>query len=136
MSQPINVVVTGGRDFNDAAFVNRVLDDIRPFRIFHGACGVDADKQDWRKLKGADKLANDWAISRGVFVLGVPAAWSRLGLRAGPVRNKRLITDYLPNLVIAFPGGNGTRNLISHAEHYGTRIIAYNEHLIRIENRL
>jgi YspA, cpYpsA-related SLOG family len=41
--------------------------------------------------KGADRLAVDWATSRGVVPEWYIADWKRLGPGAGPVRNQRMM---------------------------------------------
>lgn len=84
---------------------------------------------------GADALADEWAKnSRGFPKPEVfKAAWkdvSRPGAvikrnattgepydaAAGPVRNQRMIDEGKPDLVIAFPGKEGTEDMISRAE--------------------
>lgn len=90
-------LVCGGRDFNDYEIVKSALDALpfTPSIIVHG----DAT--------GADRLAQRWAIERGIHSAAVPALWKVLGKRAGSERNKTMLL-LQPKYVVAFPGGAGT----------------------------
>jgi hypothetical protein len=35
--------------------------------------------------------------------------WDELGKKAGPLRNQRMLDEGKPDLVVAFPGGGGTK---------------------------
>lgn len=65
--------------------------------------------------RGADSLADAWALRRGVSRRAFPADWARFGRAAGGLRNTQMLRDGQPELVIAFPGGTGTRNMIAQA---------------------
>jgi hypothetical protein len=41
------------------------------------------------------------------------------GKAAGPIRNQRMIDEGKPDLVIAFPGGRGTADMVSRAKKAG-----------------
>lgn len=102
------VLVCGGRDYRDHEKVFEVLDYIRANKgldlLIHG----DA----W----GADYLAAMWATRREVNALSVPAKWITHGKKAGPIRNKEMLNlKYHPDLVVAFPGGSGTANMVALA---------------------
>lgn len=43
------------------------------------------------------------------------AEWDRLGRKAGPIRNQRMLDEGKPALVIAFPGGTGTAGMVAIA---------------------
>ena len=53
---------------------------------------------------GADTLAGRWAETRGVPVEAYPVDLERHGCAAGPIRNKRMLEEGRPDLVVAFPG--------------------------------
>lgn len=103
------VCVTGGRDYSDKERVTEVLDKLLnrippwiDFELIHG----DA--------KGADTLSKKWAESRkGVIITPFPVLkeeWTKFGLAAGPMRNKKML-NYGFHILVAFPGNNGTENM-------------------------
>lgn len=106
----MRVLVCGGRDYNDQERVNRALDSVnkkhRVVLVIHGAA------------RGADMCAEQWAKSREVPYVGVPAEWSARGRSAGYHRNKAMLV-WNPDAVVAFPGGRGTEMMIEIAEREG-----------------
>ena len=111
----MKVLVCGGRDFCDLSMLVLELDMINmsadPITmLIHGDAA------------GADRLSGDWAVARGVPVKAVPARWKEHGRAAGPIRNGEML-KLLPDLVVAFPGGRGTENMISQAERAGVRVL-------------
>jgi hypothetical protein len=53
-----------------------------------------------------------------------PADWGTFGKRAGPIRNKQMLEEGKPDLVIAFWDGNspGTKNMIDQAQAKGISV--------------
>ena len=102
----MKVLVCGGRDYSDKKYLEEFLDRVHeetPITILiHGAA------------RGADRLAGMWAKSRELELIEVPAEWDRYGKAAGHIRNSEMLT-HKPNLVVAFPGGKGTSNMIKKA---------------------
>lgn len=101
-------LICGGRDFADAELFDTMMGQIVqmrgvPSRVVHGAA------------KGADMLANEWAWRLAIDTVGVAASWSLHGKAAGPIRNQRMLDEYRPHLVIAFPGGAGTADMVRRA---------------------
>lgn len=72
---------------------------------------------------GADMLAHEWANKRNVRMWPFPADWKGDGKAAGPIRNKRMIDEGKPNLVVAFPGGTGTANMVALATTAGVEVM-------------
>lgn len=72
--------------------------------------------------KGADRLAGEWAAYQGINVIEVPAEWDKYGKRAGFLRNQKMLT-YEPDLVVAFPGGAGTKMMIDLARGKGVPVL-------------
>lgn len=79
---------------------------------------------------GADEWARMWV--RGVqnyrdgpkaSWLGFPANWKSHGKGAGPIRNQKMIDEGKPDLVLAFPGGRGTADMVRRAKAAGVRVI-------------
>lgn len=102
------VLVCGGRDYDDEARLFSILDvahAANPIKLLvHGGAS------------GADDLAGRWARNAGVPWKGYPAYWRSEGKAAGPKRNQRMLDEAQPDLVIAFPGGAGTADMIKRAE--------------------
>jgi len=100
----MRILVCGGRDYNDRKAVFKALDFMHaqyPITlIIHG----DA--------KGADSLAGEWAKERGIECKPFPADWTRYKNAAGPIRNTQMLAEGKPQGVLAFPGGNGTADMI------------------------
>ena len=101
------VLVTGGRDYEDAATIYHVLDTVnaeRPIKyLMHG------------NARGTDRIAHKWALARGVQPVAFEALWDFEGDAAGTRRNKRMIEFVVPDKVVAFPGGRGTANMMKIA---------------------
>jgi predicted Rossmann-fold nucleotide-binding protein len=108
------VCVCGGRNYNDARRVVDVLDRINAERPI-GLLVTGA-------APGADTLAERWAQSRGVDYIGCPAKWGKHHRAAGPIRNTHMLDRWSPQLVVAFPGGNGTADCVGKARSKGIPI--------------
>ena len=122
MAEQKIVIVCGGRDYNDRATVYKVLDEVGPDVLVHGACRVDKDRPVWHRMQGLDRLADDWACNRFIAHARRPAAWTRLGKAAGPIRNRQMAEEFPTATVIAFPGGSGTANMVSIARERGMKV--------------
>lgn len=107
------VLVCGGRDYCDLPTVNAFLDGItpRPTMIIHGGA------------RGADECAWRWACRSCVPDEAYPADWKTHGRAAGPIRNQRMLDEGKPDLVVAFPGGRGTADMVRRAKAAGVKVI-------------
>lgn len=117
----MRVLVFGGRDYADRARLYAELDDLDTKRgqltIINGGA------------TGADRLAREWAKERGRPCITYPADWNNLSyhdrvvrirrdgskydVHAGPRRNQKMIDDGKPDMGVGFPGGAGTRDMLS-----------------------
>jgi hypothetical protein len=104
----MKVLVCGSRISEDRLTVWNVLD---AFHDHHTPIDVLITGD----APGVDSLAYSWAIKRKVTPNVYYAAWKRLGRAAGPERNQRMLDDGKPDLVIAFPGGTGTSDMVRRA---------------------
>lgn len=111
----MRVLVTGGRAYADVVRVAAVLDKL------HGEAGIDLIIQGG--AAGADRHAFNWARSRGVARETFEADWENQGSFAGPARNKRMLDEGKPDLVIAFPGGRGTADMVRKARRAGVDVV-------------
>lgn len=121
------LIVTGGRDFRDAAKIYAALDALLSWApkdalvIVQGGCKT-----------GADCFAREWAVSREVDFETYPAKWRKEGDRAGPLRNQRMLVTILarkmPVMVLAAPGnrgmgrGTGTGDMVWRARAAGVAV--------------
>lgn len=121
------ILVCGGRDYNNKDRVWAVLDTFaREYSryyvhndnwlptdivIIHGAA------------KGADSLADSWAVHNHAQIDKYVANWKKYGKSAGYRRNMEMLVDGDPDMVIAFPGGKGTAMMIKIAEEAGVRVV-------------
>ncbi len=102
----MKVLITGGRDYTDFnAFEHALLQlPFKPELIIHGGA------------RGADTLADMWAKKYGIFVMRMDALWNAHGKGAGPKRNWAMLHFGRPDYCIAFPGGNGTADMVRQCE--------------------
>ena len=116
----MKILVCGGRNYNDKNVVFKTLDqackefsiNYKPndnwlpsdITIVHGAAA------------GADSLADQWAVVNWCGNKPYPADWKKYGRAAGYIRNKKMLDEEHPDLVIAFPGGRGTDMMVGLAK--------------------
>lgn len=112
----MKLLVSGGRSFNDEAFVARQLARVHKSvpitEIIHGAA------------RGVDTYAGEWADSMGISQSGRKYKiddhmWKTFGKAAGPKRNRDMFDTAKPDVVICFPGGSGTNDMYTYAESQG-----------------
>lgn len=110
----MRVLVCGGRDYDDLVGVSIVLDTMHVRKPFTALIGGGA--------RGADAGAATWAWHVGVPIEQFPADWETHGKAAGPIRNQRMIDEGRPDLVVAFPGGKGTADMVRRARAAGIEV--------------
>lgn len=142
------VLVCGGRDYGkidarrpldhpkraaERRRVYEVLDaleaKIGTFVVINGGgSGADAASTGWthqavdRPVPDVYKAAwNDLSNPDAVVKMhkAGPNAGKKYDANAGPRRNQRMIDEGKPDLVVAFPGGTGTADMIERAERAG-----------------
>lgn len=110
----MRVLVCGGRDYDDEHKVFWELDNLvdesptKSLTVIEGGA------------RGADALAARWT-DRNYLISGheqYPADWKKHGKAAGPIRNQEML-DAQPDLVLAFPGGKGTADMVERAKKAG-----------------
>ena len=104
----MRVAVVGSRFFTDYDYVKSSLDKISEVDKITVIVSGGA--------RGADSLGERYARENGIEFVLFAADWNKHGKAAGPIRNKQLIEEGKPDLVVAFNPGKGTRNTIIHAE--------------------
>jgi hypothetical protein len=117
--KPMKILVCGGRDYTNRARVYAELDALREKHdviiVIQGGA------------QGADRLARGWCIERHSELWNYHADWEKHGKAAGPIRNQRMLDDGKPDLVLAFPGGRGTADMVKRAEAAGVAVCTMSE---------
>lgn len=110
----MRVLICGGRDYeNREEFFWQVSHIINPnenHTIISGGA------------RGADTLAIDYAETYNLNLEVFMADWNLHGRAAGPIRNKQMLDEGKPDLVIAFPGGRGTGHMTEIARNAGVEV--------------
>jgi hypothetical protein len=100
----MKVLVTGGRTFSKYSLLAKSLTEFHSINkiscLAHGGAS------------GADTLSGQWARVNGVPVKVFKADWNKYGRAAGQIRNKQMFEEFAPDIIIAFPGGPGTQNMV------------------------
>lgn len=107
------VLICGGRFFTDWELLCTRMDMLHhqhgPFtRVVHGKC----------PLGGADILGGQWGEVNGIPVDEYPIEPGEGGFR----RNGRMLKASGPDLVVGFPGGNGTLDMVRRALEAGVQV--------------
>lgn len=120
MADGIRLAVTGGRHYADVPrlfqMLDGILDQTKVALLIEGASDDVTGP-----YKGADYWSRQWAKARGIQTQSFSADWEAHGRSAGPRRNAVMVLAR-PDLVVAFPGGKGTNDMIRQAEAAGIEI--------------
>jgi hypothetical protein len=120
----MRIIVCGSRDYRDVPKLWHALDEIDAEAPMEGILVVmDGASDDVTgPYVGADYWANQWALARRRSPVRFHAEWKKHGRAAGPMRNTRML-EWKPDVVVAFPGGRGTADMVSQARAAGVKVI-------------
>ena len=121
----MKIIVCGGRDFTDYAFIFRALNRLHAKRpITHVIEGGQRTRDPHTReiIGGADYWGMRWAKRNGIPFETVKANWDRDGKAAGPIRNNKM-AEMKPDLVVAFKGGTGTASMIEITKRAGIEVM-------------
>lgn len=127
----MRLLVCGGRDYVNTVMVYRTLDAL------HRRTPVTEFIQGG--AKGADRIAKEWAMTKVEIirweckaawldlshpdaVIKVRADGTKYDAKAGHRRNARML-EWKPDLVVAFPGGGGTADMVRQARAANVQVI-------------
>lgn len=110
----MRILFCGDRNWTDAEKIAKAFDRLQPTLVIEG------------EARGADSLARDEAKRRGIMVLPFPAEWELYGRAAGPIRNRQMLDEGEPDLVVGFhsniEASKGTRDMLKQAVKRGIPI--------------
>jgi len=116
----MRILVCGGRDYIDYKEFDSLMDSV------YSNLGEGYDFECviiQGGAKGADFLARGWANSLGFECIEFPADWKTYGKGAGHIRNQQMLDEGRPDVVVAFPGGKGTKDMVARARKAGIEVI-------------
>ena len=109
------VLVCGGRDYKDTERLRHELDALH--RTFGFEVLIEGG------ATGADARAAEWAKANDLVCETYPADWKAYGRAAGPLRNEQMLTHGRPDVVVAFPGGTGTKDMMRRTLAAGVDLV-------------
>ena len=122
----VKMIVCGGRDYTNYIRVFEFLSHLVRW-IYEGGYGYKNNTPVHLLIEGeatgADTLAAAWAIWKGMPLLRKPANWKKHKRAAGPIRNAEMLEVPGVNLVVAFPGGPGTADMVAKAKEKNVQVI-------------
>ena len=102
------VLVCGGRRYFDEEHMEKILDKL--FEDYPEACIVQGG------APGADNLAKIYCKKRGKPCLTMEAPWDFYKSYGGSIRNEWMLKYCDVQMVLHFPGGPGTANMVNQAQ--------------------
>ena len=127
------ILVCGGRQFDDYGLLHVFLTDLCEKRGWLEAWGDP--RTEWVPsveiihggAAGADTLADKWAVNSGGKVTAFEPLWDDK-TNWGPaiallMRNQRMLVEGKPDLIVAFPGGRGTADMVDRGRRAGVEVI-------------
>lgn len=108
----MRVLICGSRQWTDEETIEEYIKTLSPHSmIIHGNC------------RGADRIAKRLALKHGHSEIPFTAKWGKYGWAAGPIRNKQMLEDGEPDMVVAFHDNismsKGTKNMIEETRKRG-----------------
>lgn len=112
------VLICGDRNWTDPIII---MNELQRVQAGPGVEVVIEGEQN-----GADTLGKQAAERLGIPVLKFPANWRKHGLAAGPIRNRQMLVEGKPTLVMAFhpfvKNSKGTKNMVDQATKAGVKV--------------
>jgi hypothetical protein len=111
----MRVLVSGDRNWSDRDYIFYTLDGVSAVRPISSVIQG--------KAPGADHFAKLWARHNHLACLDFEADWDTYGKAAGPIRNKQMLDEGKPDMVIAFHEdilkSKGTKDMLKQASRAG-----------------
>lgn len=112
------LIIAGGRDFSDAALLERVLIAMADVELADKAVSIVSGM-----ARGADALGYQFAHKHGIQVYEFHANWNKYGKRAGFIRNEEM--GNAADGLLAFWDGEskGTAHMIEYMRQLNKPVI-------------
>jgi hypothetical protein len=129
----MKILVCGGRDFGQERDIKGQLTTmallerqfLRDYLNLYYEHHPDLTHLIHGDARGADQQGGGWARMKGLHEVKVAALWDIHGKAAGTIRNRAMLDlMHASDVVIAFPGGRGTADMVSRALKGGYAVIA------------
>ena len=117
------ILVCGGRKYTNRNLIYKTLNELLSDSAdeygmpFPDTCIIAGG------AKGADEIAVDWAVVNWCQFEEYKANWDLYGKAAGMKRNQEMLLIGKPDLVLAFPGGRGTADMVARARKAGVEVM-------------
>lgn len=115
----MRILFCGDREWSNYKVICDIMAEFSPDVVIEG------------EAPGADSAARDAAEYFGIPVLPFPANWKKYGRAAGPIRNKQMLVEGKPDIVVAFhndiQNSKGTLNMVNQAQKQNIKVFVYNE---------
>ncbi len=116
----MRVLCCGDRNWSSYEIIRRELEKFDYYTVIIEGCA-----------KGADSISGYIARQLSYVVLEFPANWNKYGKAAGAIRNKQMLDEGNPDLVLAFhtniEKSRGTKNMIEQAKKRGIKVVLIKE---------
>jgi hypothetical protein len=123
----VRIVVTGGRHFghtpSERAFIFAALDALHRKRHIARLAEGGA--------RGVDRVCREWAELSHVEHICYPADWDLHRRAAGAIRNRLMYDTEMSDLLVAFPGGSGTADMVSYARRRECKVWMVADTIVR-----
>lgn len=114
----MRLLICGDRNWRDAELIGKVIDELKPTVVIEG------------EALGADWIAKQEALKRGIPVMAFPAAWKFYGKFAGPTRNRWQLHLSGAERVVGFHknilDSKGTIDMLTYAGSQKIETVLYN----------
>lgn len=118
----MRVLICGGRNYENEIVLFAKMDELDA--RYHFTLVIVGGQ------RGADTLGEKWANTRKIAVKRYEVTkeeWNRIGRRAGPLRNQKMLDESKPQMVVAFPTpeSSGTWDMVGRAKRAGIEVLVF-----------
>ena len=110
----MRVLVCGGRDFDDLPLLGDALERVHARHVITLLTTAARRALTPQRTTGPDLSG---CRCRSFTPIG-----GQFGSGAGPIRNSKMLAEGKPEMVLAFPGGRGTANMVKRARSAGVSV--------------